>query len=596
MQEILPYFLREMAYLKKSGRDFAHRFPGVASALDFGPDGSRDPHVKQLLEAFAFLTARIQRNIDESLGDLAGSVLETLAPSFVRPLPAISILQMILNNEQGKVTNGFNVGSGSECYTRAISGTEIRFRTCWDTLLWPLKLNRSRIVELSHLGITDGIPAGTMGLALDFEITDGTTLDTLNISELDIYFDGELQNIDQVRSAIVSRTQQAIWVSDDTNNFIRVSGARVAEIGFERDESLYPIASPADIPFSLVRSYASFPRAFNFLRIKSLGQPKSKGGDMTLVIALERPVSTKQGDFDVRLGCVPIVNLFKRTSEPIDIDSSSHEFMLNGDLQTARSEEVYSVNSISRVAGTEGTLDTIPALGRMTVDSVNEQMFWTIRRAVSMRNGLTGSDTFVGFVNAKLQPTSPRDRVIYADLLCSNRSFAEQLSPEMGLLMDGGVKNINASIVHSPSASIGSSIDQSKILKYLGFLNTNRQTIFNLAENDNGERLKLFLNTIVDNNPVFASQVGGILGVRASSGVYPLIAERNRFGLCSGIDLTIDVDTRAFAGGSLLVFGSVLSHALAHFVNVNSFVRLKLESEGQKVHEWNPMTGYQTII
>ena len=97
-----------------------------------------------------------------------------------------------------------------------------------------------------------------MGLALDLEMTDGTTLDTLNISELDIYFDGELQNIDQVRSAIVSRRQQAIWMSDDTGTFVRVDGALVDEIGFDREQSLYPVASPADIPFSLVRSYAAF--------------------------------------------------------------------------------------------------------------------------------------------------------------------------------------------------------------------------------------------------------------------------------------------------------------------------------------------------
>ena len=29
------------------------------------------------------------------------------------------------------------------------------------------------------------------------------------------------------------------------------------------------------------------------------------------------------------------LNLFKRTSEPIDVDGSSHEFLLHGDLQTA---------------------------------------------------------------------------------------------------------------------------------------------------------------------------------------------------------------------------------------------------------------------
>lgn len=596
MQEILPYYLREMEYLKNSGKQFAQRFPGVASALDFGPDGSRDPHVKQLLEAFAFLTARVQRNIDESLGDLASSVLETLAPSLVRPLPAVSILEMALNEEQGKVTNGFSVKAGSECYTTALSGTEIRFRTCWDTLLWPVRIERARIVELSHLGITEGVAAGTMGLALDLSITDGTTLDTLSLSELDIYFDGDLQSVDRVRSSIVSRSRAAIWVSTDDTTFQPLPNVQIDEVGFARHQSLYPVASPADIPFSLVRSYASFPRAFNFLRIQSLGQLPNTGTTATLVLALDRPVVGKLGEFTVKSGCVPIANLFRRTSEPIDIDGSSHEFILHGDLQTARSEEVYAVKSIRRVAGTEGRVDSIPALGHMTLDSVREEMFWTIRREVSIRSGLTGSDTFVGFVNPKLQPTSPRDRVVYADLLCSNRSFAEQLAPEMPLFMDGGIKNIDATILHSPSSTAGGRVEQGKILKFLGFLNTNRQTIFNLAEDDNGERLKLFLNTIVDNNPFFASQVGGILSVDATSGIHPVLAERNRFGLCSGVDLTLDVDTRAFAGGSLLVFGSVLAHALAHFVNVNSFVRLTVESEGQKVYTWQPMTGYQTII
>ena len=65
MQEILPYYLREMAYLKKSGRDFARRFPGV-SMLTWSLT-VHDPHVKQLLEAEAFY-CKGSCNIDESLG------------------------------------------------------------------------------------------------------------------------------------------------------------------------------------------------------------------------------------------------------------------------------------------------------------------------------------------------------------------------------------------------------------------------------------------------------------------------------------------------------------------------------------------------
>ena len=48
-------------------------------------------------------------------------------------------------------------------------------------------------------------------------------------------------------------------------------------------------------------------------------------------------------------------------------------------------------------------------------------------------------DTFIGFVNAKLHPTSPKDRVIYGFIMF-NWSFAEQLSSQSILMM---VKNIN---------------------------------------------------------------------------------------------------------------------------------------------------------
>ena len=72
---------------------------------------------------------------------------------------------------------------------------------------------------------------------------------------------------------------------------------------------------------------------------------------------------------------------------------------------------------MNRVAGSEGSLDSMPALGR-GLESINEQMFWTVQSSERAKRAY-GSDTFIGFVNAKLHPTSPRDRVIYADLLCS---------------------------------------------------------------------------------------------------------------------------------------------------------------------------------
>jgi type VI secretion system protein ImpG len=596
MNEILPYFLREMDYLKKSGKEFAQRYPGIASALDFGPDGSRDPHVKQLLESFAFLTARVQRNIDESLGGLTASLLETIAPALVRPLPSVSILEMQLKPGQGKVTQGYPVKALSECYTKATNGVEIRFRTCWGVRLWPLKVAKTQVIELSQLGITQGVAFGSMGLAIDLIVTDDSALDSLNIGELDLYFDGDIEKIDAIKSSILARKTPLVWISNSSGSYRKVEEADLSEPGFERGQSIYPVTSPSDIPFSLLKSYATYSRAFNFLRVRGIGKPSGPGTTLRLVIALDTSATSKPADFQVRLGCTPVVNLFKRTSEPIDVDGSSHEFILHGDLQTARSEEVYAVNSVSRVTNSKATKHQIRPLAGLSDDNASTEIFWVARKEMSQRTGLTGTDTFIGFVNAHLQPREPRERIVYADLLCSNRGFAAQLSPGAPLWMDGGIKNVQAALVHTPSASYSGSLSQERVLKYLGFLTINRQTIFSLSENVTGAGLKEFLNMVIGDNPVFSSQVRGILSVKGEMGVQPIVAERMRYGLCSGINISIDVDRRAFAGGSLLVFGSVLSHVLAHFVNVNSFVRLEINSEGEVVHTWKPMTGYQSIL
>ncbi len=61
---LLDYYQRELSYLRKTGVAFAQSYPKVARRLQLGPDQSGDPNVERLIESFAFLSARIQRNIE----------------------------------------------------------------------------------------------------------------------------------------------------------------------------------------------------------------------------------------------------------------------------------------------------------------------------------------------------------------------------------------------------------------------------------------------------------------------------------------------------------------------------------------------------
>ena len=77
--DLLEYYENELTYLRRLGADFARRYPKVAGRLELGADECADPHVERLLEAFSFLTARIQRNIDAELPEISTALLGNLS-------------------------------------------------------------------------------------------------------------------------------------------------------------------------------------------------------------------------------------------------------------------------------------------------------------------------------------------------------------------------------------------------------------------------------------------------------------------------------------------------------------------------------------
>ena len=74
-EDFLGYYNRELSYLRHLGADFAAKHPAVASRLRLEPDECDDPHVERLLEAFAFLAARIHLRLDDEFPEITEAVL-----------------------------------------------------------------------------------------------------------------------------------------------------------------------------------------------------------------------------------------------------------------------------------------------------------------------------------------------------------------------------------------------------------------------------------------------------------------------------------------------------------------------------------------
>src|SRR5512136_1536987 len=90
---LLQYFERELTFIREMGAEFAKKYPKIAGRLLLEPEKCDDPHTERLIEAFAFLAARIHRKIDDDLPELSQSLLNVLYPHYTNPVPSMSVVE-----------------------------------------------------------------------------------------------------------------------------------------------------------------------------------------------------------------------------------------------------------------------------------------------------------------------------------------------------------------------------------------------------------------------------------------------------------------------------------------------------------------------
>ena len=138
--ELLGYYERELIFLRKMGADFARRYPKIAARLQIDQEKVEDPHVERMIEAFAFLTARVGLKLDDELPEITESFLNVLYPHYLAPIPSMAIAQFSSGSPKDPLSVVQNLVRGSRLNSRPVEGTPCQFRTAYDVQLPPIEL------------------------------------------------------------------------------------------------------------------------------------------------------------------------------------------------------------------------------------------------------------------------------------------------------------------------------------------------------------------------------------------------------------------------------------------------------------------------
>jgi type VI secretion system protein ImpG len=613
-EELLGYYERELTYLRQMGGEFARKYPKVAGRLMLDPDRCDDPHVSRLLEGFAFLAARVHRRIDDDFPEISESLTRIIHPGYLRPFPAMTIVECQPDPAQGKKTAGMRIPRGTPLVTKAtVDGLPCRFLTGYDVDLWPFSVASAEWRQPERMQRPPRSSTGVQAVAaarLRIRCQRDVILAGLPLSRLRFHLAGDASVVYSLYE-LLSENCIEIQLRDpkDELKVIVLEPNQLRMVGFEPDESLLPFVRRSVDGHRLLQEYFAFPEKFLFFDLEGLEPLAQSGfGEEAEIVFLfssfertERQQVLELGinERTFRLGCTPAINLFAQTAEPILLSQTRHEYSVIPDNRHANVMEIFSIEEVVATnprLRQSVVLEPMHAYRHQTRNR-DDLAFWVANRRLNELGEREPSTMTISVVDLTGNFTEPEADVLMVKTLCSNFDLPSRFhfGAELGDFEAVGYAAAKTVIgLRRPTTSVTPPEGPGHLWRLISLLSLNY-----LSLNEEGRPAMqeiLRLHNLADST-ASENQVGSILKMK-SSPIFALVD--SAYGLVPARGTLVEMlfDEQQFTGSGLYLFAAVLDRFLAGYASMNSFAQLTARSTLRKeeLGKWPPRAGTQALL
>jgi type VI secretion system protein ImpG len=592
---LIRYYNAELAALRRTGLEFARTHPKIAARLELGPDECPDPHVERLLESFAFLTARIHHKIDADFPEIPAALLEVLYPSLVQPIPPATILRFGVTAENPPPPAGITVARGASFTAQAESGPACRFRTTSALRLQPVEVLEVALrppaaydfLDTTEIAAVLAIRIG--GLGVELSAVDG-------LADLTFHLAGDPLTTRTIYEAL-SASLRSVILDGGAAGRVTLPSEALSPRGMDDDEALLPDPPTAHPGYRLLQEYFAFPEKFLFFRLDGLRR-RPRASEVEILLCLdEMPAGLAVDESNFLLHCVPAINLFPKSAEPIRLDHLRSEHPVHPDIRREASTEIHSIIDVSLSARDDRPAERLsPYFSFDHLNGASRTAHWIARRQPTGRANLPGTEMVLRFVDLELNPARPPAETLYVRTLATNRTLAEQVPAGAQLTPDEPVPVRAVTCLRRPTATLYPSLEGATLWKLVSSLSLNHLSLEGGRAGVEALREMLTLYC-PSTQPATRHQIAGLTGLTTRPVVRRIGIDAWR-GFVHGTSIDIELDSRAFVGGSALMFGAVLSRFFTLYAAVNSFVEVSVSTTQRQGiwKQWPPTVGDTALI
>jgi type VI secretion system protein ImpG len=622
-ERLLDYYNTELRHLREMAGEFAREYPKIAGRLSLDKDARDicpDPYVERLLEGFAWLAARVHLKLDAEFPRFTQSLLETVYPHYLSPIPSMAIVRLDPEEHDTALGPGITVKRGTLLRSAIGKGekTSCTFQTAHDVRLLPVKIIEMRYFtrDVAELNLPADVRAKA-ALRIRLQTTADVPLKEVAMDPLVFFLRGADDTPSMIYEQIFAAKSALIIQSGSERGKVlgRLPSEAIRRVGFANDQALLPPSPRSFEGYRLLREYFSFPQRFLFFEAAGFADAvrKCDGNKIDLVIALKDQDTRLEGKVDAtfaELYCTPVINLFPKSLDRINVSDRFSEFHVVPDRNRPLDFEIFEVEAVTGYGVTAGQEQEFRPFYLAKDTDASAGAFFTTQRLprvpsardkqFGVKTSYMGTELYLSIVDANSAPFRSDLRQLGVRALCTNRHLPIQMARGVGrtdFSMDVNAPVASIRCLAGPTIPRPSPAEGRFSWRLVSHLALNYLSLVDAERQDGAGGLRDILKLYADaTDRQIARQIEGLLSVR-SKPVVRRVRTPGPIAFARGLEITLNFDELAFEGTGVFIFGAVLEQFFAKYVSLNSFTEtvVRTQQRGQ-IMVWPAQVGKRQIL
>ncbi|MEJ6707985.1 MAG: type VI secretion system baseplate subunit TssF [Amylibacter sp.] len=620
---LLKHYESELSYLREMGAEFAESYPKIAARL--GMDGVEvlDPYVERLLEGSAFLSARVQLELEMQYPAFTSHLLEIVYPHYLAPTPSMMVAQLHPDMENANLEDGYVVPRSTHLRSSMTEGVQTAcvFSTGNDLTLWPIEITEVEYIDgrgsLVAAGVSGDVDARA-AIRLRLKRHADLPIGELQMDKLSLFLGGQGARGWKLHQLLCTQTKGLVARSTDRRAdwTVPLSGG-VKPLGFDASEALLPKPRQSFDGYRLLQEYFAMPERYHFIELNGLsaGLARCVDADMDIYILLRdglpeiAPGITPDA---FSLNCIPAINLFSKRCDRVQITSRATEHHVLPDRTAGADYEVFAIDKVTGISGDgEDDMPFRPFFSSSDFTSSGNMhpAFYTVKRKMRQRTekerlkgartSYLGSESYLALVDGNQAPYDVEMTQLSVHATVTNRDVPMLLptgQDDLFHLPEGGpVSKITTPV--TPTRPRPTLAQGDAAWRLISHLSLNYLSIADADSGDGAAALRELIGLYTPQGDRATNmQLEGITAV-SSRPIVRRMSDEVLSTAVRGLEITIELDESLFEGTSVYLLGAVLERFFRKYVTINSFTETVLRTQQNgEIARWRPETGLGRVI